>query len=170
MKLLKCTRLSFLTLLSFLLISCEELTGPPGEDGKDGVAGEDGKDGVANIIVKEISFSKWDIEADENSVHLIENIPEITSNVVDSGVVIVDIGLEEELWSGLPITLSIDLDDSIMNVDLALFIGYHYEVGKMSIEILSSTEEVGSDAMEDMAEDLFLGPYKVTIIPPSASP
>ena len=69
MKLLKCTRLSLLTLLSFLLISCEELTGPPGEDGKDG---------VANIIVKEITFSKGEMEFDENSVSFSENISEIT--------------------------------------------------------------------------------------------
>ena len=162
MKLLKYTRLSFLTLLSFLLISCEELTGPPGEDGKDG---------VANIIVKEISFSKWDIEADENSAYLTANISEITSNVVDSGVVIVEFSFKEERRSGLPITLAIDFDDdSIVNVDWTLFIGYHYEVGKMMIEILSSSEEFGSDDMEDLVEELFLGPYKVTIIPPSANP
>ena len=160
MKLLKCTRLSFITLLSFLLISCEELTGPPGEDGKDG---------VANIIVKEIIFSKWDIASTSSSADLIAEVPEITSNVVDSGLVTVS-WFFGDMWVSVPITLALDLDDENVNVDVVVNVMYGYAIGEINIAIVSSSDEGGSEFMDEITEELFLGPYKVTIIPPSASP
>jgi len=42
-----------------------------------------------------------------------------------------------------------------VNVDLIVIIRYHYEVGKL--EIAFSTEELGSDTVESMVEENFLG-------------
>lgn len=127
----------FLLIAFFFVTGCDQLRGPTGPQGD---AGIDGVDGVANITVKFFSVlaTQWN-ETNTKSFWYFRSIPEITTAVIDSGAVFVQVEGGVGEWWGLPQTISFDLDDDFI-VDFSGELTFIYTLGGLWISIENSFE------------------------------
>ena len=143
-----------LLIIIALLIACEGPTGPAGLKGE---AGIDGVDGVANITVKFFSVlaTQWN-ETNAKSFWYFRSFSEITTAVIDSGAVLVQVEGGTGEWWGLPQTLSFDLDDNFI-VDFSAELTFIYTLGGLWISIENSTAVGTPNGLN----------FKTIIIPPA---
>ncbi len=100
---------AFLALVLFMS-SCVGPEGPPGFDGRDGLDGRDGQDGLsAYSVTYSMTAADWEANGqpgDEGHFLFLDiDVPEITFNVVESGLVMAYYReLENDPWIALPYT------------------------------------------------------------------
>ncbi|VAW14663.1 Phage tail fiber protein, partial [hydrothermal vent metagenome] len=89
-----------LLVLSMVFTSCSK-DGDIGPQGEQGIAGQDGNANVTSVVLRDISLPS-------NSTSTF-NVPELTQEILDEGLVVVHINLNTtasfELWSPLPVEL-----------------------------------------------------------------
>ncbi|MCF6349251.1 MAG: hypothetical protein L3J20_13310 [Flavobacteriaceae bacterium] len=92
------TKYMLLALIIVLTFSCSP---EDGEIGSQGLAGQDGNANVTSIILRDISLPATSTKT--------FNVPELTQEILDKGLVVVHINLNttasHELWSPLPVVL-----------------------------------------------------------------
>jgi hypothetical protein len=166
--------LNFLTIIALFvatmfIFSCKEIPGPqgtagtPGLNGRDGVAGAPGKEGNANVKgnVFNVKSSDWQKVFYTGSTTyyyyaVVFNIPEITQNVVDKGMVVCyRSGATTTSWAAMPYSFSFDSGSTVKvyNYDAV------HALGKMFIS-LGSTDDLPFAPSSEQN-------YKVVVITPS---
>ena len=132
--------------------------GPQGEQGPAGPQGEPGTDGVANIQVVTFSFDLANLTYVEAVAYYNHSIPEITSDVVDSGLVLVyHQSIDGTAWFVLPAIFQFDFDDDLA-VDEVVTLTYAYGEGWVYLAY-----ETSYSSMVSLSGNS--GEYKVIIIP-----
>ena len=154
--------MKWLIVVILLFFACEGPTGSQGEQGLQGPTGDtgaDGADGVANISAIEFTVleSNWIQSASDEKVYYYQkDIAEITSEVMDNGVVLVQTTTLDGVWWPLPHTYGYDWDDDY-NVDFTEEYRYAYVIGAIEVSVEQSTDPVTPSFMF----------FKVVIIPPA---
>jgi len=131
----------------FSITACDSFKGPTGPQG---TSYSD------NASIINFEFDKSDlIIMDQLAIYQID-IPEITQEIVDNGVVIV-YRLSGSMWQAMPFSMPIDINVQY-SVDYVLDVGYFYETGKLSIVQTSSLKT----ALPYLCID---GAFKVVVLP-----
>jgi hypothetical protein len=137
----------------FSIVACDQFKGPTGPQGLNGIQGESYSDNASIINFK---FDKDDLTISDQLAIYQVNIPEITQEIVDNGVVIV-YKLSGAKWQAMPFSMPIDVGE-MLSVDYVLDVGYFYETGLLSIVQTSSLKP----AMISLCID---GSFKVVVLP-----
>ena len=157
-------RLFIYLAIAALIFGCDNLkgpegaAGPQGEQGPVGSQGEPGTDGVANIQVVTFSFDLSNFTYDGAVAFYYHDIPGITSDVVDDGLVLVyHQSVGGEAWFALPATYPLDFEDNLA-VDEVITLTYAYGEGWVYLAY-----ETSYSSMVTLSGNS--GQYKVIIIP-----
>jgi len=129
------------------IVSCDQFKGPTGPQGESY---------VDNTSIINFEFDKDDLTISNQLAIYQINIPEITQEIVDNGIVIV-YKLSGSKWQAMPFSMPIDVGE-MLSVDYVLDVGYFYETGLLSIVQTSSLKP----ALIDLCID---GAFKVVILP-----
>ena len=149
-----------------LVMGCEGPMGPAGEQGLTGAqgptgqTGEQGADGVANITTTSFIIpSTSSIVTSDFVGSYTQNIPGITSDVANNGLVLIfwELGAG---WLALPYSFNLDYG-SDLSVDEVIQMTYGYGIDFVEIVFITSYSSL-------VTSNLPLGPYKVVIIPPAS--
>ena len=116
-------KLIFITLFfAGMFLGCENFRGPTGPPGKDL---------TSDTVIIDFEFTRNDLTVISETAFYEFGIPEITEDVVRSGIVIVYRKVGETLQA-MPFTVSWDYGDPL-SVEYIIDVGYIYGVGFVSI-------------------------------------
>ena len=128
----KASHIFFVALTAVFLSSCfRGPQGPIGPQGQDGLNGRDGLDGNANVISINYAAdpSHWyDVGTpgeDDYFMALDLDVPEITQDIVDNGLVLVYYRADtQDPWTALPYTIVSHNPDYIEKLDFIYDLGF----------------------------------------------
>ena len=135
--------------LACLIVSCDSLEGPQGEQGPPG---------VANIQTVIRSYSADDVSINGGTGGVRFPMGEITQQVYNGGDVRVYYK-NSDYWLALPWSYAFDYSDDL-EVDETVEFTYAYETGNLYLFFISSDNFLSRNA-------IFSGQIKVVIVPPS---
>ena len=126
--LLASTRLFCMALFATLFTSCLRVQGPPGPQGPEGIPGRDGNANVWSITYQAEEADWFDVGtpgADEYFLALDLDVPEITQDIVDNGIVLVYYRQDDQSpWIALPYTFISHNPEYIEKLDMIYSLGF----------------------------------------------
>lgn len=148
------------SLLAFM--GCEELKGPMGPAGQDGVANMHIE--IIQLTPSNTQFVDYDTYGSGTSGYLAyeHETSHLTSSVLDSGLVKVELSVDDgETWNSLPYLLYNGDNDG---VNYVYNCEYNYTEGSVRISWWCSFDRTAQDWLN--IENLWAADYKITIVTP----
>jgi hypothetical protein len=130
-------------LASASIISCAK----DGETGPQGPAGVDGKNGNANVIGKTSTIVSFNYSSTQNTYNAIINCPEITQNILETGMVLVYEKVANNQWMAWN-----------ANVGTTYYI-YNFRLGEVTLEYRNTAGITTNEGNKEM---------RVVIVPSSS--
>jgi hypothetical protein len=159
--------LNFAFALLFLLISCEGPIGPegptgsPGPTGSAGAAGATGPAGpqgpgnfkIVNFTVKE---NDWKMEGTlggpEYQAYILKSIPEINSQIMNSGFVLTFFQYDEKNWTQLPLTVMTGGSDYFSHINFLY--SAHSSSNNLNYKIVTFDDDWDIPALEGVESNV----------------
>lgn len=143
----------------FTLVNCEGPAGPqgdPGPQGEQGPAGSDGSNASTNMQSETVTLNSLDFsELDNYEIYVTYEWDAMTSDVVDTGVVLGYLKYNDDEWFLLPYIDTIIVDD-------ALNFTISYATGEFTFRVIA--EEGGNNAAN--AAEVHGKDLKIVVFPP----